>query len=160
MSDTVKWFFILIGFAAIVVFVRVQSFDSNAEAWAAFKRWMAEAPERLRDSYAAATRERDVGIEVALVPRAVLARAVEAMTRSGRHALEARSENSLTFVRREKPSSLVAILLLLFFHFARNPLFVVRVEDGEGNARRICGRSRRIAHRGGDDRWTEARLTE
>lgn len=160
MSDTAKVLLVLVGVAALVVYVQAQAYDSNEEAWAAFKRWMAEAPGRLRASYAAANRERNAGIEVALSPRAVLDRAVEAATRAG-HVLEARSENSLTFVRREKPSSWAAIFLLLFF-LLPGILYLMfgsklvratfAVFPGEG------GGSRMVI--GGDDGYMVARLTD
>lgn len=161
MSDTVKLIFVLLLFAVLAVYMMAQPFDSNEEAWAAFKRWIAKIPERLRALYAAATRERAVGIEVALPPRAVLDRAVEAMTRSRMHALEARSENSLTFVRREKPSTFAAIFLLLLFILpgilylmfgSRMVRATLAVFAGEAGGSRIVV--------GGDDRWTVARLTE
>ena len=103
MSGAVTWFFILAGFAAIVAFVRAQTFGSYAEAWAAFKWWMAEAAERPWANRAAAVCEREVGIEVPLRPRAVLDRAVESMTRAG-HTLEDQSQNSLTFACRQELS--------------------------------------------------------
>ncbi len=160
MNDIVKVLLVLIGVAALAAYVQVQSYDSNEEAWAAFKRWMAEAPGRLRASYDAVNRERSVGIEVALSPRAVLDRAVEAATRAG-HVLEARSENSLTFVRRDKPSSWIAIFLLLFFLLpgilyllfgSRTLRATFAAFAGEDGGSRIVV--------GGDDGYTVSRLTD
>lgn len=160
MGDAVAWFFILVGFAAIVAFVRAQAFDSYAEAWAAFRRWAAEAPERFRADRAAAVREQEVGIEVALPPRAVLDRAVEAMTRAG-HTLEDRSQNSLTFARRQEPSAAVGCILLLlfvlpailYFLFAAKTLraTLAAFPDGGGGSRIVVG---------GDDPQAVSRLTD
>lgn len=112
------------------------------------KAWTTGAPERYRENRAAEAREREIGVEVFLSPKIVLDRAVESMTRGG-YTVEDRSQNSLTFARREEPSVAVGCILLLFFILPAILYFLFAAKtlkstlavfpDGEGGSRIVIG---------------------
>jgi Short C-terminal domain len=101
------------------------------EWWEGFKEWrertraeqasrrarleeeQASRRARLEEERALEQREREFGVEVGLLPSAVLDRAVEGMTRSG-YGLETRTENATTFARHQGPNIAFGILFTIF----------------------------------------------
>lgn len=159
MGEAIRWFFILIVILVAAFWVLSHYHASEKEALKAYKRRITALPARLKGFHASYKREREVGIEIRLLPGDALDRAVEDATRAG-YVLESRSKNALTFVRREKPNSFVALFLLLFF-LLPGILYlmfgsrVVRATlaafpNGEGSRLVI----------GGDDSFMVRRLTE
>lgn len=157
--EAVFWFFILGGFAAFAFLVRAQYFASYGEAWTDVKRSTVGIVDRFVARHDAAVREKEVGIEVPLSRSEALDRAVEFMTRSG-HALESRTGNSLTFVRRQKPSAQTGIVLLLFFVLpgilylllgGKTVRATIAAFPNDGGSRTVIG---------GDDAKAVARLTD
>jgi len=83
-------------------------------AWETYKERSAERRAQADALEAARRREREFGIELALLPATVLDRVVEEMVRTG-HSLEHRTNDSASFVREEGADSCLGCLLMLFF---------------------------------------------